>query len=104
MKIVRSLALLTTYAAAVWLTACATPPAAEAPRLAASDCAALDAARASAEADQRRADEAVRDAWKVVIPFAIAARYAKAETDAEEAALRGAAIDAERKAQGCRHG
>jgi outer membrane PBP1 activator LpoA protein len=61
-----------------------------------SDCSRLDADLALAEQARREADDKQADAWKAVVPFAVAARYASAKAAAAHAdkqieALRNAA-------------
>jgi hypothetical protein len=96
----RILALTSFAALAVLITGCAgTPPA---PSAAAADtCAELRDEIARADAAKHAADEKRGDAWKAVIPFAVAARYASGKAAAGEAARHRDALAAESTRRGC---
>lgn len=66
------------------------------------DCAELDAALSAAEEQKRAATATQRDAWKVVIPFAVAARYISATASVSDADTRSAQLQAESDRHGCR--
>lgn len=88
-------------------TGCATAPtsAPAATSVAATDCRQLAAEIARTEEARRAALEKEQGAWKAVIPFAVAARYASGKSDGENAEQRLAALNAEFSRQGChRHG
>jgi hypothetical protein len=69
------LALVATIA--TLLVACAQTPARPEAPLASLDCAALASEIHAAAEAQRAAAQQRQDAWKAVVPFAVAARYAK---------------------------
>lgn len=78
---------------------------AAAPLPAPRDCTQLHAEIAGAKARQREALDKQQDAWKVVVPFAVAARYASAMSAVDDAGKRLAELNAESARQGCvRHG
>jgi hypothetical protein len=93
--------------AAALVAACAHAPGAkpDAPPTpsadAAADCAALGTQIAQAELGQRAAHEQQRNAWKVVVPFAVAARYAGARRAGADADERLAELQAAFTRRGC---
>jgi hypothetical protein len=64
-------------------------------------CSELAAAVARAEGTKRAASDKERDAWKAVVPFAVAARYASNRAAASEAERQLAGLHAEQARQGC---
>lgn len=102
---------MTTLAAVVAAAALATGCANVAPAAASADAAGVDLAGASCaqlEADIAQTDEALRsaqaknqDAWKVVVPFAVAARYATSKSAANNATQQLEALRAEAAHRGC---
>jgi hypothetical protein len=102
-----SLRLSLPLSVAALMAACAhapgaAPTAAPAPSAgAAADCSSLGAQVAQAERDQRAALERQRDAWKVVVPFAVAARYAGAKRAGADADEHLAELQAEFSRRGC---
>lgn len=82
------------------VTACAAPPQA-APGAAAADCAQIEAKLADAEKARREAQQQKQDAWKVVVPFAVAARRVQAGKALEAAEHQQAALKAAAQKQGC---
>lgn len=90
-------------AAAALTTGCASAPARTAAPAAsiAQACGALAADIARAETARLAASQKQQDAWKAVIPFAIAARYARAQAEGAEADQALAALTIEFTRQGC---
>jgi len=82
------------------LAGCASAPATRAAPKAA-DCRQLSAEIASAEEARRAAMEKQQSAWKAVIPFAVAARYASAKSSSGRADQRRAELQTQFKRQGC---
>lgn len=84
-------------------TGCASAPSADtAPaRSAAPDCDQLGAEIAASEEARRAGLEQQKGAWKVVIPFAVAARYASGKAAATQADQRLDDLNAEFARQGC---
>jgi hypothetical protein len=100
--------LASVAAATVLLAACASTSGTNAPVGAAAsaatpapDCAELGAQIVQVEQGRRAALEQQRDAWKVVVPFAVAARHARAKHAVAEAELRLAELQAEFGRRGC---
>ncbi len=93
--------LATLLAAAFAGCATTTSPAPTTSALA--DCTVLAARIANADADLRTARDAERDAWKAVVPFAVAARYAKGHSAAGEAEQRLVELQADSARQDCAH-
>lgn len=88
-------ALMLTLAA---LAACAqTPPAAPA----ADDCHAIASAVEQEQARHDSAEAQRQGAWKAVVPFVVAARYADAKSDLKDADARLQALQAQAREQGC---
>ncbi|WP_374500081.1 hypothetical protein [Zoogloea sp.] len=74
-------------------------------RTAATDCRQLGALIAQAEQARSIALENQKDAWKAVVPFAVAARYAKSKAAAGQADQQLVALKTQYSQQGCeRHG
>jgi len=106
----------TSLGAAVIIVRCATPmPRDSHPTIspvsqhasvpAASDCRQLGGDIAKTEQARRAALEKQKDAWKVVVPFAVAARYASGKSALAQADKQLAQLRAEFTGQGCdRHG
>jgi hypothetical protein len=70
-----------------------------------TDCATVGAEIARSEEAKRVALEQKQDAWKVVVPFAVVARYAKGKAASSDADKRLAELNAQYARQGCaRHG
>jgi hypothetical protein len=85
------------------LQACTTTPPANDPALALVDlgCTELHTELAEARESQRLATEAVSDAWHVVVPFWVAARYASARSDLADAQGRSTHLQAALSRKGC---
>jgi hypothetical protein len=97
---VTSLVALTTLAAG-----CASAPAAaHTPSSAtARDCRQLGAQISSTEQARRAALEQEKNAWKAVVPFAVAARYANGRAAVEKADRQLEKLRAEFHLKGCDH-
>lgn len=93
-------ATLVTLAA---LQGCTTPPSGDRPQagLAGLACADLQAELAKAQAGEKAAEAAVADAWHVVVPFWVAARYASARSALSEAQGQSGQVQAELQRQAC---
>ncbi len=103
MKPTRSLPIA--LAAALLLGACASrAPEAPAQAHAAAGCVELKARRAAAADTRREAEQKKHDAWKAIVPFAIAARRAQAGQAIEAAEREQAALAAAAQKQGCGDG
>lgn len=86
------------------LGACASP-AVETRRTAGADCAQLE--REAGELAKARQDAAAKqsEAWKAIVPFAVAGRYVSGKAAEAQAEREIAARQAEMQRQGCvRHG
>lgn len=68
-----------------------------------SDCTSIAKAEREAEAAHRAAVEAKETAWKGVVPFAVAARYAGAAKAASETERKQAELKAAGQRLGCPH-
>lgn len=89
-------ALVLTLAA---LAACAqTPTAAPA---AGNDCGAIAQAVEQEQARRDSAELQLQDAWKAVVPFVVAARYASARSAGDEAEARLQSLQERSRTQGC---
>lgn len=66
-----------------------------------SDCAALAAKHAAAETDRQAAEARKEGAWKVVIPFAVAARHASASVAVRDADRQVRELEAAARERGC---
>lgn len=66
-----------------------------------ADCNELNAQLASAQERKSAAAAGQRDAWKVVIPFAVAARYVGASASANDADKEISQLQADRQRAGC---
>lgn len=96
---------------AVGLSACASAPATNpaaqvavgvpAQAAATPDCGQLEADIVKAQVDQRSAAQKQQDAWKTIVPFAVAAQYLRAKSAAEQADQRVADLSAQFLVQGC---
>ena len=64
-------------------------------------CAQLEEQLARAEEARRAADEKGQNAWKAVVPFAVAARYASGKAAANEAEDTIAALREQAALRGC---
>ena len=85
------------------LAACAAMPAAEGSAIAASpDCTALDAEIARTAEAQRAAALKQQDAWKAVVPFAVAARYGQGMAQVTESQRRLSELRAQAARLDCR--
>ncbi len=100
--------LVAPLALAALLTACAGAPTASTTSAAASstalsplDCSALRAEIQRTEAVRGEALEKEHDAWKAVVPFAVAARYASSKSTVGDADQTLAALRHERDRRGC---
>lgn len=80
-----------------------TPPSQQAPsaRLAGLACADLQSELTRAQAGQQAAEAAVADAWHVVVPFWVAARYASARSALSEARGQSRQVQAELQRRAC---
>lgn len=67
----------------------------------AAPCSRLDAEIGRAEADRERALAHQQGAWHLVLPFAVAARYAGAKSDERQADQQLAELHANAQRQGC---
>ena len=90
-------------AAALALAAagCASVPDAATVPAATASCAALDAEATRLAEAKRVAIEKEQGAWKAVVPFAVAARYASGKAAVDEADRQLAALQARAGRQGC---
>lgn len=66
-----------------------------------ADCQALLSEMESSEADKRIASEKKANAWKAVVPFIVAARYASSQSQLGEADERIEKLKAQFERQGC---
>lgn len=66
-----------------------------------ADCTELNARLASSQERKSAAAAGQRDAWKVVIPFAVAARYVGASASANDADKEISQLQADRQRAGC---
>ena len=87
---------------AAGLAGCASPPGASASSALPAACGDLQQAMAQAEQARPAAVHKQESAWKAVIPFAVAARYAQGRSEMDEAEARLAELQAASQAQGCR--
>jgi len=94
----RRITLLSLCALATFVAGCASSPK---PQSASADCSQLRAEIARAEADKRAATEKKEGAWKVVIPFAVAAKYVSGKSAADAADKRLDELRARSARQGC---
>lgn len=85
---------------AVLLSGCASAPTATNPS-SGLDCRQLGAEIERTEQARHAALEKKQDAWKVVVPFAVAGRYAQAASAADQADKRLAELNAEHAQRGC---
>jgi hypothetical protein len=109
-----TLSISSLFAITILAAGCASTPdtvttseakAAEPVTVATPDCSQLEAEIAQAAADKRAALKKEQDAWKAVVPFAVAARFVSGKSAAESADKRFARLQAEFTRQGCtRHG
>lgn len=81
------------------LAACASPPPSTA--VAGGDCATIAESMAAQQQAQRSAEADRQQAWKAVVPFVVAARYASAGAAGREAESRQRELLAQADAQGC---
>lgn len=88
-------------ALAVLAPGCASPP--PSPAAAAPGCRQLAAEITRTQETRRAALEKEQNAWKAVIPFAVAARYASGRSAAGKADKRLQELRAEYSRQGCGH-
>ena len=87
--------LLATY------SGCASLPDAMPAGAAATSCEAIDAETVRATEARRAAAEKEQGAWKAVVPFAVAARYASGKAAGDEAGRQLAALQVRSGQQGC---
>jgi hypothetical protein len=83
------------------LSGCASLPDAPEPRAAATSCEAIGAEAVRVAEAKRVAVEKEQDAWKAVVPFAVAARYASGKAAGDEAGRQLAALQVRSGQQGC---
>lgn len=85
------------------LAACAgAPTTSDAPAItAASDCRSLAAEIHRTQEARAQALQQQQDAWKVIVPFAVAARHASAKSAVGDADDRLATLNAEARRRGC---
>jgi hypothetical protein len=88
-------------AATLVLGACASAPDESAARTAALDCTAIDGEMTRVTEAQRAAEQQQHDAWKVVVPFAVMARYGKAKAAADESRQQLADLQQQAASRGC---
>jgi hypothetical protein len=90
-------------AAALLATGCATQPATTASRNATEsfDCTLLAKEIALARETRRNAQQKEQDAWKALLPFAVAGRYASAHADVSQADQLLARLEADATRKGC---
>ena len=81
------------------LAGCASTPAT--PRGATRDCRVVNEERQAVQQNRQQAAAQQHGAWKAVIPFAVAARYANARSKAASADRRAAELDTEAQRKGC---
>lgn len=88
------------------LAACASraPEAAPDDAQAAAGCAELKTRRAAADETRREAEQKKQDAWKAIVPFAVAARRVQAGQALEVAEREQAALAAAAQKQRCGDG
>lgn len=91
----------TSIALAALLAACAQTPSARGTSTAALDCRAIEAQIDSVAQQQRAAEQQQHDAWKVVVPFAVMARYGQGKTAATESQRRLEALRQQAALHGC---
>lgn len=96
-----ALATAPLLAATLFAAGCAPAPTLPTASRTTTDCNQLRTERAQVEADKLAATEQQQNAWKVVVPFAVAARYASGKSALEAADKRLAALDAESARRGC---
>lgn len=91
---------------ALLLAACASraPEAAPADAHAGAGCAELKTRRAAVDETRREAEQRKQDAWKAIVPFAVAARRVQAGQAIEAAEREQAALAAAAQKQGCSDG
>jgi hypothetical protein len=95
--------LLRLLAVVAFISGCATAPTSErAPASAISECKDLNTEIAAVYEAKRQALEKQRDAWKVIIPFAVAARYAGGKSAVADADKRLNELRDESARRGCR--
>ena len=94
-------ACLFALAIAAALAGCAEPRPAPAPPTAAASCAQLQAERATVAERRRVALEKEHDAWKALVPFAVAARFASGRSAVDEADRQLADLQARATLKGC---
>lgn len=104
----RTTLLVAPLALSALLMACAGPPTASATSAVASntalsplDCGALRAEIQRTEAIRSEALQKEHDAWKAVVPFAVAARYASGKSAVGDADQTLAALRDEHDRRGC---
>jgi hypothetical protein len=90
---------ITLLAACAGTPATPTPPPASGPR----DCAQLEAQTAAAHAARREAEQRKGEAWKAVVPFAVAGRFAGANAAIRDSEQRLGALRAQARQLGCSH-
>lgn len=83
------------------LVACAQTPSAPATAAATLDCAALAGEIRAATEARGAAEEQQQDAWKAIVPFAVAARYARGKAAAQESQQQLAELQRQAVARGC---
>jgi hypothetical protein len=88
-------------AGAALLAACASPPAGRPTAAAPADCSAIGTEIAHAEEARRAATQKQDDAWKAVVPFAVAARYASGKAAVADADRQLAELRTESDRRGC---
>jgi hypothetical protein len=88
-------------AAAATAPASASAPAPASVAASVRDCARITQDLQAAKAARQEARARQADAWKVVVPFAVAGRYAKARAAGSEADARVEALSREAAERGC---
>lgn len=93
--------LIPLLALAALTTACATTPSPDPQTAALSDCSAIEGELARNAEVRRTAAQQQQDAWKAVVPFAVAARYGKGKAAVDEADQHAAELQQQAALYGC---
>ena len=96
-------ALLLSFPLVLLVTGCTNIPKSGMPesQFSALDCRAIADLLAQEQVTQERAAQAKSNSWKVVIPFAIAARYIDASSHMNESERRATLLAQERQSKSC---
>ena len=95
--------LLLSFPLVLLVMGCANIPKSGMPesQFSALDCPAIADQLSQARVTQAHAAQAKRDAWKIVIPFAVAARYIDASSHMNESERRATLLGQEQQAKNC---